>query len=606
MNLSIRLKVFIGFVTFIILPILVIGSIGSYLFQHVLQQKYAEQSRLVVTSIARNIAAVFKEATYYSDNWMLSPPVQDVLNMPPGSRDSSNISFILNQTFLTYAPLDSVTIYTMEGEGFSRSKVNFSPVPFSQLRGHPVFADVLAGNGTARWVAPYEAPELTGANSYFTQIRMVNDLVRLEQIGYVYLQYQFLELENIFGFYSRQSGIPNQFLLVDGDGLIVYDSMKTYGGASLSRLIREPIDLRQDDSGRRVEFDRHASLVSVQPLNMRDLGITDWTLVSVVPWSYLTSDTFTIIRWAGLITAGVLLSVFVFNMMFVTRYTRFILRFSKAMSKVELGDLSVRVHSELRDETTTLTRGFNSLVGKVGELIDEVKLEQARKNKAELLLLQAQIKPHFLFNTLESINALAMQNKGDKVSQLVYRLGSILRIGFQEGEEITLGMEIGYLQNYIEIQKIRFGQRFEYAIDMPKELERIPILKFTLQPLVENSIQHGFDAIDHTGMIQIRVEERERDVALWVIDNGSGIPPEVLQRLSYRKSEPIPGQRTPSPEEAARVGLGIQNVADRLRIHYGTRYGMWVCSEPGRGTVIQCIIPKLTTGDAYVTESIDC
>ncbi|MCZ8520450.1 MULTISPECIES: cache domain-containing sensor histidine kinase [Paenibacillus] len=589
-----------------VIPILAVGTVVSILFQQAVQKKYAEQSKLVISSMARNIATVFKEATYYSDNWMLSPSVQNFLNAPETGQDSQGVYTILNQTFLTYAPLDTVALYTLDGKAYSRTKLEFNPVPFPLLESHSLFGKVVRGSGLSTWIGPHEAPELTGDNSYFTQIRTVADLIRLERIGYVYLQYNFGELDDIFGFYSNveDSSVEDSseveknthYMLVNRQGTILYDNLKVYGGGSLFEYTRTPVDLGQVYSSEKMFFGGSWSIVTVQPLPMKDLGIEDWTLVSVTPSDYVVSDTGRMIRWSGMIVSGILFSAFFFHMLFIRRYSQFILRFVGVMKEVERGNLEARIYSEIRDETTVLTRGFNSLVKRVAELIDEVKLEQARKNKAELLLLQAQIKPHFLFNTLESINALAVKNRGDLVSQLVYRLGTILRISFREGEEISVGTEIGYLRHYIEIQKIRFGKRFEYELEMPGGLADYSILKFTLQPLVENSIQHGFDDIDHQGLVRIRAEDTGEAISLWVEDNGSGIPPEVLERISRRRGgSSLREIREPGASEG---GLGLRNVADRLCIHYGPRYGMWICSAPGAGTRIRCVIPKQKLGDA--------
>ena len=159
-------------------------------------------------------------------------------------------------------------------------------------------------------------------------------------------------------------------------------------------------------------------------------------------------------------------------------------------------------------------------------------------------VLQAQIKPHFLFNTLESINVLAVQNEGRKVSEMVYRLASILRISIQEKEEITLEEEIKHLQSYLEIQKFRFEDLFEYEIDVPKELMHSRILKLTLQPLVENSIQHGFEGISYTGWIRISAWKELGNVMIRVEDNGLGMTSEQLSVFEYMVSEDNGSEQT--------------------------------------------------------------
>jgi sensor histidine kinase YesM len=262
------------------------------------------------------------------------------------------------------------------------------------------------------------------------------------------------------------------------------------------------------------------------------------------------------------------------------------------MRQVERGDLSTRVTVVGKDETTTLARGFNSLVTRVSELLEDVKQEQSRKRKAEMMLLQAQIKPHFLFNALESINILAVQNEGRKVSKMVQRLANIFRISIQQKEEITIEQELEHLTSYLEIQKYRFEELFEYTIDVPKELMTNSILKLTLQPLVENSIQHGFEGIEYMGRIHVYAREEGRNIAFYVEDNGIGIGEQQLARFATSGTKTLQEMYEESPETGERRGLGVGNVADRLRIHYGNRYGIILCSAPDQGTVIKCLIPQ--------------
>ncbi|CAK4823937.1 unnamed protein product [Aphanomyces euteiches] len=268
------------------------------------------------------------------------------------------------------------------------------------------------------------------------------------------------------------------------------------------------------------------------------------------------------------------------------------------MKRVEHGDLTTRVGRIGKGETAVLSKGFNSLVARIGELLEEVKLEQTRKNKAEMMLLQAQIKPHFLFNTLESINILAVRNEGAKVSQMVHRLGSILRIGFHGKEEITLRQEFEHLRSYLEIQKYRFEDLFDYQIEAAEEVMECGILKLTLQPLVENCIQHGFEGIEYRGLILINVYMEGERLLIQIQDNGIGMSNVILSGFQYKTFEDIAAKDSP-PEHAERRGLGVRNVADRLRIHYGKEYGLFICSEENQGTTIQCVLPNLKPGDAY-------
>jgi sensor histidine kinase YesM len=302
-----------------------------------------------------------------------------------------------------------------------------------------------------------------------------------------------------------------------------------------------------------------------------------------------------------------LVTAIVFNRLFMNRITGTIAVIVRFMRRVEDGDLNARVEEKGEDELLLLSKGFNNLMNRINNLFAQIKKEQRQKTDAEMRVLQAQIKPHFLFNTLESINVLAVQNEGRKVSEMVYRLASILRISIQDKEEITLDEEIKHLQSYLEIQKFRFEDLFEYEIDVPKELMHSRILKLTLQPLVENSIQHGFEGISYTGWIRISAWKELGNVVIRVEDNGLGMTSEQLSMFEYMVSEDGVSEQTTMQNlkvNQERRGLGLRSVADRLRIQYGPYYGLFICSSRPGGTVIQCVIPNYDRGEGQHAEGI--
>ncbi|MNJ55625.1 Sensor histidine kinase YehU [compost metagenome] len=175
---------------------------------------------------------------------------------------------------------------------------------------------------------------------------------------------------------------------------------------------------------------------------------------------------------------------------------------------------------------------------------------------------------------------------------MVLRLASILRISIQEKEEIKLSLEIEHLYSYLEIQKIRFDDLFDYAIDIPAEMMQYKLLKLTLQPLVENSIQHGFEGIEYPGRIAITGFLEEDRMVLRIEDNGIGIPGEQLSSIQYAELDHVKYEALKPYPRPERQGLGLRSVHDRLRLQYGRRYGLFICSAPGEGTIIQCVIPK--------------
>ncbi|MGF7032768.1 sensor histidine kinase YesM [Paenibacillus mucilaginosus] len=601
--MNLRIKVFTAFMAFIIAPLFVLGAITYLLSQHIIEQNYAEQSEFTLKAVGRNITYVLKEANYFSEDYMLRDDIQRLL----GQRESvdpvmqTEYERLLQRTFLSYTPAYAVTLYSFNGQSFSQGRIGYQRVPYTGLVKHPVFREVMALNGPPRWLGPHEAPEWTGREPLFTVVRVINDKYTLDNRGILLQQFQFHELNRIFNYFGTSHSKDLRFMIVNSEGLIMVDNKGELAGQTLDGHASEGLQLGEEYQSRKMKFDGVESVVSVHHLELKDFGQMNWSIVSITPWAYLSGRTEQVLQWISAITALTLISALLYNLFFVNRIIRFILYVVSSMKKVEIGDLSIRVEPGSKDETSVLARGFNSLVDRIETLIGEVKLEQDRKNRAELMLMQAQIKPHFLFNTLESINALAAQNEGRKVSRMVQRLGTMLRVSFLQKEEIPLSLEIDHVRNYLEIQKYRFEDLFDYEIDVPAGLGGVPILKLTLQPLLENSIQHGIEERLHAegegfkGMLRVRAEEKEDAVILWVEDNGAGIRSEVLERFHG-----TPGSRISASgdgeEGGERIGLGIPNVADRLRIHYGSRCGMMICSMPGQGTLIRCTIPKEVSG----------
>jgi len=624
--MSLSKRIFAAFIALILVPLFVLGSVSYLVSQKVTEEKYAEQTELTLKAIGRNINNIIKEANYFSDFWVTMEDSVEVVelsiddfgtNDEPAGGDSLKSSESYTQlrekeklrqrVLLTYPGINSVTLYRNDNKQVT---VNFSsqdtPIARESLENHPIYQEVLRKNGAPVWLGPNEETNLTGDNNVFTQFRVLLDVETLKSKGVLVTRFQMNELNKIFSFYNSQGKIDRRFLIVAGNGNIVYDNEQIAEGRQISDYVdtEQGIDMNSlAAQSKTLTFDGRKSLVSVQDMQLQRLGVGDWKLVMVTSWEYLSGDMAVVLRWMVVITSISLALALAFNLIFVRRMVTFIIRVVRAMRQVERGDLSTRVPVAGNDETTALSRGFNSLVTRVSQLLDDVKQEQSRKRKAEMMLLQAQIKPHFLFNALESINILAVQNEGRKVSKMVQRLANIFRISIQQKEEITIEQELEHLMSYLEIQKYRFEELFEYSIQVPKDLMNYTILKLTLQPLVENSIQHGFEGIDYLGEIEVRAETEGRHIAFYIKDNGIGIPDQKLARFASSGITTLQELYAESPETGERRGLGVGNVADRLRIHYGSRYGLMVCSAPGYGTTIKCLIPLEARSDIHETES---
>ena len=259
----------------------------------------------------------------------------------------------------------------------------------------------------------------------------------------------------------------------------------------------------------------------------------------------------------------------------------------QSMKNVQKGEFDKALISpEGCNEITSLTHSFNIMTEKIQNLMAENVREQKQKRKSELQALQAQINPHFLYNTLDSIIWMAESGKNEEVVQMTSALAKLLRQSISNEDEIvTVEREIEYTRNYLAIQKLRYRDQLEYIIDIDEEVLHRKIVKLVIQPLVENAIYHGIKYLDGKGMILILGEIRDGKVVITIRDNGVGMDEETLKHILEKKPEPKEKQRKKTSH------VGVYNVQNRLQLYYGKEYGLVYESMPGMGTGVSVIIP---------------
>lgn len=292
-----------------------------------------------------------------------------------------------------------------------------------------------------------------------------------------------------------------------------------------------------------------------------------------------------IIRFAIIAFAAISLLIIFLSIYIPQSITKPITRLSEVTDQVAKGDLSVRSDVDAGGEVGVLSDSLNSMIDKINELLSQVTTEQTRLRKAELELLQSQINPHFLYNTLDTIVWLAEGSDQDKVVSMVESLSEFFRTSLNQGKDIiSIKEEIQHVRSYLEIQQVRYQDILEYEIDVPEELFKYQIPKITIQPLVENALYHGIKNKRRLGKITITGEVNENDVCIRVSDNGIGMTEERNREVMDR----ILGKT----EGTDAVGFGLYNVNERIRLKFGDGYGINITSKYEEGTVSEVILPK--------------
>ena len=286
----------------------------------------------------------------------------------------------------------------------------------------------------------------------------------------------------------------------------------------------------------------------------------------------------------SLLGMGLLLLLVIILSYYIPRsITMPITRISRVTDQVAKGNLSVRAAAESGAEARMLSDSLNAMIDKINELLDQVTTEQIRLRKAEFELLQAQINPHFLYNTLDTIVWLAEAGDQKRVVSMVGNLSDFFRTSLNQGKDIiSIREELAHVRSYLEIQQVRYQDILRYEITVPKDLYEYKIPKITIQPLVENALYHGIKNKRGQGTITITGGRSENGFVLYVRDNGIGMTQERLnevragiQKLSYTGKEIY----------------GLYNVNERIRLNFGETYGISIESTYGEGTCVSISLP---------------
>ncbi len=251
------------------------------------------------------------------------------------------------------------------------------------------------------------------------------------------------------------------------------------------------------------------------------------------------------------------------------------------------GNFDARAYDFGDVEFSVLNQTFNGMASQIGDLIENVRSAEVASREMELKLLQAQINPHFLYNTLDNIIWLVEDDRKEDAENIVTYLSQFFRTTLSGGRDfILLKEEFDHIKAYLKIQSFRYRDILSFEMDLPDELSEYLIIKMALQPIVENALYHGIKYKRSMGKITVKARDAGENISIEVCDDGIGMDTDELSRLRIAVSE-----GHPNPDDS---GFGMANVSERLRLNYGETYGLFIESEYGVGTSVEILIPKTT------------
>lgn len=567
---TLRFKLGILAVFLITIPIIAIAITYSQTVKEIIKNKYTETAIQSVYETGEKINFILNDIEEFSAVIISNRNFLEMLNK---SSEFSQSEF--NNKLRSFITLrdDIEVIDLVLDEGY----YSIGAKKTSMTR--EVNDKLISSSGNPLWMATKKEriQILSGKfeKYYFTLGRKIIDFNTLKNYGFLMLDLDEVILEQAYKSLLDDDG---EIFICDNYGKIISHPDKSKIGQA---IYNEPYasEVLSDKRGHNyVQYKKTIDKVAIYS----SIGGHGWKIIKTISTGYLYEEINRIQR--HFIIGGVIYGfmIIIFMIFFSLRYTEPMIKMMGVIKKAEQGDLSVRTEVTSKDEIGQLGDGLNNMIAEMQVLIDKLVKEEQEKKNVELEALHAQINPHFLYNTLNTIKWMAKIQGNKSVSKAITALIKLLRISINLGKDmILLREEIDYVKNYMVIQKLRFNESITMDFKIEEECLNYTVPKLILQPIVENAIIYGMEDGRLELNIEIKVFQERDNLIIEIIDDGPGIESEIFNNILKTMTD---------RNRFSKVGLN--NVNQRIKLYCGNEYGVKIETELGKGTKVIVMLPK--------------
>lgn len=637
LNRSILNKLIISFVVIILSPILIISLFSYNRLVDSTKTAYNKDNLEILKTMDKNLQIYFEDFERLTYNAFLSKDIQAIMS---DKNDDENSKYENQQTFNTFienltADRDDIEgVYLVCKNKRIYYKASVGDVKFDyDLVGEPWFKDIEKSNGqfviVGSHAQEYKYNVTLRLRYVLSAARKIKDLNTGETLGYFVIEIKPDVFYKMFKDINRNErhiiivGSQNNVIFEQGifdQNSVNYvvrpgDTVKSiankykipvYKLAELNKIdADEALNPGQSltISGEVVKFNDIYPGIDISTVQneikrgedgssyfiSKHVSQIGWTFVEIAPVKRLLGQ----INSAAapiIIISFLSFTIFLVASFYISRNIAHPIKvLEDSMKRVKRGDFSQKVVLDCGGEIGSLAANFNIMVEEIQNLIHKVYETQLKKLDSEFKALQAQINPHFLYNTLESINSLAKIKEEKEISEMVKGLAKMFRYSIkQENEFVTLQDEIEHVKNYILLQALRYEDKFDIRYIIPEHLLKTKVIKLILQPVVENAIYHGIEKTSEKGLIRIEAHSEKNNLIIIVSDNGAGIEKNKLIDLRNQLEMDM---NDLSRLDNNNKSIGIFNIHLRLRLYYGQGYGLEIDSVEQEGTTVKLKLP---------------
>lgn len=580
---NIRKKLFFSYFFLIIIPLGIFTLLSLNISKNIIEKEVSESNLKTLGQIGEKIDIIMDDIISVSNIYFLNSDITNILSDPPNNSpymeraDEQKIERI----FANYTYAFGWLKYFSSIIGYNNKEFysfdNSGTFTIEDLKQEEWYEELIEKNGKILWLpgSPEGLIKNERNSSFFSAARVMKNFINGQDIGVLLIC---VDEASLHGLYEYAAKEYEHILITDEKGNIISARDKNLLGRVIEQGNGDGFILSNHSGYYIGQIENIKSLVTFYTIEK-----TGWKIVAYTPLNKLLQNIFKLEQFILIILLACILLAFIMSFYISRHFSIPIKMLYKDISRVEEGDLSVRSHIERNDEIGELGHKFNNMVSRLKRLMEDIFHEQEMKRQAELQSLQAQINPHFLYNTLASIRFMLGMKDNKEVDTVILALVKLLKetLAVDSGI-ITIREEMENLKNYILIQKARQGEKLEVLYEIDDEILDYEVPKLILQPIVENSIFHGIEPKTGKGTLIVKGYKSNGDVIFEIIDDGVGMDDEDVKGLLG------PIDETENKEDPA--GIGLKNVEDRIVMSFGQEYGLKISSIYGAGT---CVIVKI-------------
>lgn len=579
---SIKQRMTILFLGFSLLAVCLTASFSHYYYGKAVKEEFVMIASEATGRLNHHMEFYFRQMKNSTNTLLNTDLVQNWLSedYTPSSEDIAGIEREM-KTYVSFNFREITNMYLVSRDNRILS-LNSGKLPGNKV-------------GVEEWIPGTDRVELIPARQMqdtgplIMEMKIpIHSTATTELAGYLVVQFTLTELDAAFD--KSRLGQSGVFFLVSQEDVVVNHPNKAWAGkpraqTPLAQLKLDPL------KGTHIQtWNGHTYLISIS-----ESEYTGWNIISMVPYAEMAKGLNSAVFSTMTALAVLAVCIWMAIPFLVNQFVAPIKQIKSMMELVSIGNLGVRAKPISRiHEYEVLTNSFNRMVEQLNELmhtVSEYKVKEMelrlRQSVATVRALQNQINPHLLYNTLDIIKSIAYLEEVPLIEKIAHNLADVYRYATRSSDqEVTVREELGCLVKYLEIVHIRYPKKFQSSVKVSEKFMDCPIIKLTIQPIVENAVKYAVEARGGDAAIIVTAYDEGRDLIMEIADNGPGIDEDVMEELQAQFAA-VAGNETPFKDDT----IGLVNVHARLFLKYGDCYGVSINSFPGRGSVVSVRIP---------------